>query len=273
MKKILSKSPYLAMLIACLSFHAEIANAASGDSSNSKVATTSSETSVAKTDPSVAVTAPSPSAGASDKAVAGSAEAKNTDNPEEDSPEMALRREEARRRFERGIVLHKEGDFRLALLEFERASELMPTYKVLFNIAQVSADLGYHARAFLAYHHYLDQGGDEVKESRRGYIIDELKILKEKISMFRIQTIPKQLTIRVDNAPPESYDGYIVVDAGRHTLQMSKEGYDTLNEAILFAPGEERELSFKLKKSKIKFSDPFKFYLKKKVNKDYIPRA
>src|SRR5262245_54854214 len=44
---------------------------------------------------------------------------------------------EATARFERGLALYDDGDYDAALVEFSRAYELSPTYKVLYNIAKI----------------------------------------------------------------------------------------------------------------------------------------
>ena len=40
---------------------------------------------------------------------------------------------EARAHFSRGVEFYKEGDYRTALIEFKRAYEVLPNYKVLYN--------------------------------------------------------------------------------------------------------------------------------------------
>src|SRR4051794_6696164 len=42
-------------------------------------------------------------------------------------------KEEAIARFKRGLELHGEGDFSAALIEFRKAYELAPQYRVLYN--------------------------------------------------------------------------------------------------------------------------------------------
>src|SRR5688500_5007200 len=54
---------------------------------------------------------------------------------------------EARQRYDRGIRLYAEGEFALAVIEFERAYTLVPDYRVLYNIGQVRIQLAQYARA------------------------------------------------------------------------------------------------------------------------------
>ena len=58
--------------------------------------------------------------------------------------------DEARARIRRGLELYDEGDFRLALIELERAYQILPSYKILYNLGQVHFQLGEHARAHAA---------------------------------------------------------------------------------------------------------------------------
>src|SRR5688572_28689276 len=79
----------------------------------------------------------------------------------------ASAQEEAGSRFRRGVDLFKEADFRAALIEFKRAHELAPNYKVLYNIGQCHLELQDYAGALRAYQGYLDGGGKDISSSRR----------------------------------------------------------------------------------------------------------
>src|SRR5262245_54376929 len=68
------------------------------------------------------------------------------------SPEVVT---EAKQRFDRGLELYAEGEYPLALIEFTRAYELVPNYRVLYNIGQVCIQLGQYANARRALEEYL----------------------------------------------------------------------------------------------------------------------
>ena len=89
----------------------------------------------------------------------------------------AAAREEARQRFDQGLSLFEDGDFRLALIEIERAYALVPDYRVLYNIAQVNIQLGRYAKARSALEEYVEKAGDELPESRAAGVKDDLKML------------------------------------------------------------------------------------------------
>ena len=60
-------------------------------------------------------------------------------------------RAEASKRFRRGVKLYNDGDFVAALIEFKRAYELEPNYRVLYNLGQTSRELKDYAAALRAY--------------------------------------------------------------------------------------------------------------------------
>ena len=49
--------------------------------------------------------------------------------------------ERAREHFERGVDYYGEGDYRAALIEFQRAYSIQPTYRLLYNLGQVAYEL------------------------------------------------------------------------------------------------------------------------------------
>src|SRR3954470_7819868 len=53
------------------------------------------------------------------------------------APAQSEKVKEATTRFERGLALYDDGDFDAALVEFNRAYSLSPTYKILYNIGKI----------------------------------------------------------------------------------------------------------------------------------------
>ena len=89
---------------------------------------------------------------------------------------------EAQVRFRHGIELYKEGDVTGALAQLTRAYELAPTFKILYNLAQVSCERGDDASALNYFKRYLADGGAEVPEERRGEVEDEIARLERRTS-------------------------------------------------------------------------------------------
>src|SRR5688572_22988168 len=69
--------------------------------------------------------------------------------------------------FERGIELYQEGSLDAALVEFERAYESVPDYRVLYNLAQVQTQRGEYVEAIVLFERYLREGGAGIDTERR----------------------------------------------------------------------------------------------------------
>ena len=59
--------------------------------------------------------------------------------------------DQAKAHFKTGTELYDENNFRGALVEFQRAYQLAPSYRVLYNIGQVDMELADYAGALTAY--------------------------------------------------------------------------------------------------------------------------
>jgi hypothetical protein len=132
----------------------------------------------------------------------------------------AERTTEAARRFERGLAFYRDGEYRLAQIEFDRAYELVPDYRVLYNIGQVSIQLAQYARARRALARYLAEGGAEVSEERAAAVQADLEMLAQRTAFVTVEVSVAGAEILVDDEPvgvaplPEP----LLVDAGRHAV-------------------------------------------------------
>ncbi|MGC4091691.1 MAG: PEGA domain-containing protein [Polyangiaceae bacterium] len=134
---------------------------------------------------------------------------------------------EAGERYTRGLSLYSGGEYLLALVEFERAYQLAPNYRVLYNVGQVRIQLARYSKAREALEEYLKQGGDEINAERRKAVEADLQMLAERTAKLSI----------VSNEPAAeiSLDGFaigitplaepVVVDAGEHSVEVRKNGY------------------------------------------------
>ncbi|MET0596064.1 MAG: hypothetical protein ABW133_25410, partial [Polyangiaceae bacterium] len=75
--------------------------------------------------------------------------------------------DEARQRFQKGVQLFHEWSFEAALAEFRKAYQLAPSYRLLYNIAQVHYELHNYVDALKAFRQYLNEGGTDVPVDRR----------------------------------------------------------------------------------------------------------
>ncbi|QSQ22453.1 PEGA domain-containing protein [Pyxidicoccus parkwayensis] len=158
--------------------------------------------------------------------------------------------EEAQRRYERGKEFYEESDFRAALVEFQRAYELAPSYKLLYSIAQVQYQLQDYAGALRSFQQYLEEGQAEITAQRRDEVQREVDRLRSRVATLDIVTRPVGATVSVDDQPvgrtPLSEP--VLVSAGRRkvTAELPGEppvtrvvdvaGMDTVKVQLDFAP-------------------------------------
>lgn len=150
--------------------------------------------------------------------------------------------------FETGLRLYEDGDFSLALIEFERAYSYIPDYRVLYNIGQVSIQLGRYARASLALQQYLTQGGASIPAARISAVREDLKMLEGRTAHLQVVTNVDEVEVLLDDLPigVTPMVAPTLVDAGEHRLTLRKSGYITRTERLVLAGRDENKLQVDL---------------------------
>jgi hypothetical protein len=157
---------------------------------------------------------------------------------------------EAARRYDLGLKLYAEGEFRLAVIEFERTYQITNDYRVLYNIGQVRIQLGNYARAIGALKEYLKQGADTVSEDRRKAVEADLEMLAARTGHVRIVVNVKRAEILVDDlvvgqAPLLEP---ILLDAGEHKITARAKGYEPRTVQLTLAGRDAEMVDLKLDK-------------------------
>jgi hypothetical protein len=106
---------------------------------------------------------------------------------------------EARIRYERAIELYESGVYDAALVELKRAYELKPSYKLLYNLAQVRMALHDHAGALDAYRQYLQQAGARLPRERREAVDAEVAQLSQRVAELTITTDVSGAEVLIDD--------------------------------------------------------------------------
>lgn len=136
---------------------------------------------------------------------------------------------EGRSRFERGVEFYKEGDFRAALIEFKRAYDAAPNYKVLYNIAQTSLELQDYATALKNFEKFLADGGVDVPAARRAQVVQEIERLGKRVARITVEVNVEGAEILVDDVAvgKTPLAEPIVVSAGRRRITATLGGQTT----------------------------------------------
>jgi tetratricopeptide (TPR) repeat protein len=138
--------------------------------------------------------------------------------------------DEAKQHLDAATQLYDENNFRGALAELQRAYELAPSYKIMFNIGQVEMELQDYAGALRAYSRYLSEGGPDVPAERVKQVRADLERLRGRIGKIEVQTAPGAEVliddVAIGFAPlPEP----VAVNAGRHKVTVHIAGKEPVS--------------------------------------------
>jgi hypothetical protein len=136
------------------------------------------------------------------------------------------RAQEARARYERGMQLYNEGASEGALVEFERAYQLAPSYKLLYNIALIRLQLNDYAQALKAFQEYLAEGGTEIASVRRSEVERHLASLRAKVGRIELVSSARGADVLVDDVVVGRIPlaELLVLNPGRRRITLSRGG-------------------------------------------------
>jgi len=167
-------------------------------------------------------------------------------------------RREAQQHFRKGIELYDENDFRGALVEFERAYDLAPSYRILYNIAQVRYQLRDYAGALKAFEQYLAEGGKQVDRRRRSEVEQEIVKLRGRVAQVTVTTSVPGADVFIDDVlvGTTPLAESVVVSAGRRTITATKQGYHPATRTVDVASADKLDVTLELVASRSALSPP-----------------
>jgi len=175
---------------------------------------------------------------------------------------------EATARFERGLALYDDGDFDAALVEFNRAYSLSPTYKILYNIAKIERVKNDYSSALTHFQRYLTEGGTEVATDRREEVEKEVKVLKERVAEISIKANVDGAAVYIDDIPvcgarmPDPscigttpLRAPVLVNPGTRKVTAIKRGYQDAQSQLTLAGGDKNTVKLDLFDLTVKTED------------------
>lgn len=140
----------------------------------------------------------------------------------------------AREHFQKGVAYYSEGDLAAALVELRRAYDLQPTFRLLYNLGQVSYELRDYAAAEAYFRDYLAQGGAEIETERRVEVELELERLKGRIADVMVRTDSGDAQLFVDDREVgrSPLTKPLRLSAGRRTLRAELPGRPAVQRVI-----------------------------------------
>jgi PEGA domain len=147
-------------------------------------------------------------------------------------------RAEARVHFQRAVELYDEGRLVEALSEFEEAYRISPAPTLLYNLAQIHADLGHAVEAADAYQRFLADPGDIDAELRREAEA-ALRVQRARIGRVRVTVSVEGARVFLDDveigASPLAEP--LAVSAGEHVVVVQIAGFETQRHRFRVAGG------------------------------------
>jgi tetratricopeptide (TPR) repeat protein len=187
-------------------------------------------------------------------------------------PENEAAVKEAAERYERGLQLYSEGEAALALIEFERAHDLVSDYRVLYNIGQVRIQLGRYASARDALQQYLEQSGDDLPPDRKTAVEADLQMLVGRTAHLKVITNEPGAEIVMDGIvvgqTPMSEP--LLVDAGVRAVAVQKQGFQSNSTRISLAGRDERELTLNITKIPEVKTEPGRVVVEKRIEREVV---
>jgi hypothetical protein len=157
-------------------------------------------------------------------------------------------KDQARAHFERGVELFREGDFRAALIEFQRAYDASPNFKVLYNLGQTNLELQDYAGALKAFRGYLDGGGRSIPAARRAQVEADLRRLESRVAHLEVTVNVPDADITVDDVSVgrSPLRAPVLVSEGRRKIIASKAGMAPVSRVIDVAGGDNPKITLQI---------------------------
>jgi len=129
---------------------------------------------------------------------------------------------EARVHFDNGVQLYKDGDFQAAAIEFRRAYDTEPNFRVLYNIGQACTEGKDYACALTAFTSYLQQGGSEIGAARQTQLQQQIEKLRLRTGRLSIRSNVEGATVLIDDVAVGKTPllASLLVSAGRRKIVL-----------------------------------------------------
>ncbi len=144
------------------------------------------------------------------------AKAQEPGAPAAEDPKVA-----AHAHFDKGLAASNDQRFGEAAVEFQKAYELWPDFRVLYNIGKVRVALGRFAEAVDAFEAYLEKGGDALPPERKQEVRDAIAAQQAHVAIVTVHVSPDGAEIRVDGklVGLSPLAAPVRVTEGKHTVE------------------------------------------------------
>lgn len=155
---------------------------------------------------------------------------------------------QASQHFRRGVELFQEEAFRAALAEFQRAYEIAPDYRLLYNIGQTKLELHDYLGAAQSYERYLQAGYLDIAPERRTEVEQALSALRERTASIKILVNRDGAEVLIDDIKvgTSPIEGVVLVNVGGHRVTARTSYGSTDAEVVDVAGGDTANVTLEL---------------------------
>jgi hypothetical protein len=148
--------------------------------------------------------------------------------------------EDARKHYESGLDLYSKEAYEAALVEFERAYQLAPTYRILYNTGLIYQARNDFVAAITAFQRYLSEGGAEVPAARRTEVEGYIAKLNTLVAKVEVTSHVDGADVSLDDIPQGKIPlGHpLFVNPGRRKITVSRPGFSPAIQVVTVVPGD-----------------------------------
>jgi len=165
-----------------------------------------------------------------------------------EAPPSDEARAEASSHFRRGVELFQEEAYRAALVEFQRAYDIAPDYRLLYNIGQTKLLLQDFLGAAQSYDGYLTGGGSSIPPERRAQVEEGLASMQQRVGRLGISVNRAGADLFVDDlrVGTSPLANAVLVNVGRHRVSARTADGATEAKMVDVAGGDVAEVTLEL---------------------------
>jgi len=155
---------------------------------------------------------------------------------------------QASQHFRRGVELFQEEAFRAAMAEFQRAYDIAPDYRLLYNLGQTKLELHDYLGAAQSYERYLAAGYLDIAPERRAEVEQALAALRERTASVQIAVNRDGAEVFIDDVKVgvSPIVAVVQVNVGGHRVMARTSYGSTDTEVIDVAGGDTANVALEL---------------------------
>lgn len=167
---------------------------------------------------------------------------------------------EAREANAHALELDAAGKFPEALAEFQRAYDLSPSFRILYNVARTARLCQDFARSLVAYRRFLEEGGADVEGSQRAIAEQQIAELSGLVGWVIVRGYDDtSVALDGDGAAPISTEPR-PVNPGAHAVHATR-GPTSIDRSFTVRAGATVDVDVKIEKPKVApvVPEPYRF--------------